>query len=141
MKTGTCDISATPTLCRSYAMQGYKLPVTPEGIAHIARCAPDNYLSLVTWNREQPVAAALMVRVSDTVLYHFLSGFLPEFGALSPSLMLFEAAYQFGRDNRVQILDLGISLDHLGYEKPALAGFKKRIGGIGCDKVTYEVNF
>lgn len=140
MKTGLCDTLMIATLHECYCANGYKLPVTPEEITGITNCTPENYLSLTTWFEGRPIAAALMVRVSDTVLYHFLSGFLPEFRSLSPAVMLFEAAYQFGRDNGARILDLGISLDHFGNEKPALTRFKKRIGGVECQKITYAAN-
>lgn len=140
MKTGPCDTQTTLTLGECYRAHGYKLPVTPERIEAIISCSPEKYLSLTAWFEGRPVAAALMVRVNDTVLYHFLSGFLPEFRSLSPSVMLFEAAYQFGRDNGAKILDLGISIDHFGNEKPALARFKKRIGGIECLKISYAAN-
>lgn len=140
VQTGPCDANTAATLYECYHARGYKLPVKPEKIADIINCTPENYLSLATWYEGQPIAAALMVRVSDTVFYHFLSGFLPEFRSLSPSVMLFEAAYQWGRDNGAQILDLGISLDHLGNEKPALARFKKRIGGVECQKIIYIAN-
>ena len=140
MKTGLCDTLMIATLHECYCANGYKLPVTPEKITGITNCTPENYLSLTTWFEGRPIAAALMVRVSDTVLYHFLSGFLPEFRSLSPAVMLFEAAYQFGRDSGARILDLGISLDHFGNEKPALARFKKRIGGVECQKIAYAAN-
>lgn len=140
LKVGAYDVQTATTLCQCYEARGHKLPVTIEQMKRIVQCTPENYLFLTTWFEGRPVAAALMVQVSDTVLYHFLSGFLPEFRSMSPSLMLFEAVYQFGRGNGVQILDLGISLDHHGNEKPALAGFKKRIGGIECPKIIYKAS-
>ncbi|SDF04493.1 Acetyltransferase (GNAT) domain-containing protein [Dyadobacter soli] len=124
-----------------YTAQGYTLPVPRGKMVHIINALPDHYLSFTTLLGNRPVATALMVHVSDTVLYHFLSGFLPEFRSLSPSLLLFEAAYELGRASRIQILDLGISLDHHGNQKPTLAGFKKRIGGIECPKIIYRARF
>lgn len=140
MRAGAYDVQTVTTLIQCYEAYGHQLPVTTEQMERIVQCTPENYLFLTTWLEGRPVAAALMVHVSDTVLYHFLSGFLPEYSSMSPSLMLFEAAYQFSRDKGVQILDLGISLDHHGNEKPALAGFKKRIGGIECPKIIYKAS-
>lgn len=140
MQTGACDVTTEAMLQQCYRTHGYQLPVASGEIARVTNATPENYIALTAWHGEQPVAAALMVRVSNTVLYHFLSGFLPEFSALSPSLMLFEAAHQFCRDHGIQTLDLGISLDHLGHEKPALAHFKRRIGGRECPKIIYDAS-
>lgn len=140
IQTGFCDTPTAATLNECYHVHGYKLPFMPEEIAGVIKCSPEHYLSLATWYAAKPVAAALMVRVNDNVLYHFLSGYLPEFRSFSPSVMLFEAAYQFGRENGARILDLGISIDHLGNEKPALARFKKCIGGVECPKIIYAAD-
>ena len=45
--------------------------------------------------------------------------------------------YEYCQEEKVKILDLGISLDHLGKEKPSLIRFKKNIGGIPSEKITY----
>jgi hypothetical protein len=141
LEAGLCDESTEAMFQECYRAHGHQLRVAPGEIMRITEASPESYIMLTALHGKQITAAALMVRVSDNVLYHFLSGFLPEFRSVSPSLMLFEAAYQFCLDNGIQILDLGISLDHLGQEKTSLASFKSRIGGIECHKIVYRATF
>ncbi|MCF0073414.1 GNAT family N-acetyltransferase [Dyadobacter sp. CY261] len=139
IKQGVCDPFTEELLRECYRVHEYTPSIPMERLACFMRPNPDDYLILTNWFQARPVATAIMVRVSDNVLYHFLSGYLPEFRTLSPSLMLFEAAYEFCRDNGMGILDLGISLDHHGQEKPSLARFKKHIGAKECVKIVYEM--
>ena len=138
LKTGICDETTEALFHECDRAHGRHGRVAPGEIARIIHAAPESYISMTVRNGQQTVAAALLVRVSDHVLYHFLSGFLPEFRTISPSLMLFEAAYQYCGNNGIEILDLGISLDHFGHEKASLASFKRRIGGRECPKIIYE---
>lgn len=141
LEPGICDETTEAMLCACDRAHGRQLRIKPGEIARIMRAVPESYITLTATNGEQILAGALFVRVSDRVLYHFLSGFFPEFRAISPSLLLFDAAYQYCLDNGLQILDLGISLDHLGHEKTSLASFKRRIGGQECPKIIYEATF
>lgn len=138
LKTGICDEATETLLHECDRAHGRYRRVAPGQIARIIHAAPESYISMTVRSGPQTIAAALLVRASDHVLYHFLSGFLPEFRTISPSLMLFEAAYQYCRNSGIEILDLGISLDHFGYEKTSLASFKRRIGGRECPKIIYE---
>ncbi|MGG7662936.1 GNAT family N-acetyltransferase [Dyadobacter sp. BHUBP1] len=138
LKQGFCDETTGTMLRECDRAHGRQLRVAPGELNRIVSASPESYVTVTARNGEQTVAAALLVRVASHVLYHFLSGFLPEFRTISPSLMLFETAYQYCGNNGIQILDLGISLDHLGHEKTSLASFKRRIGGQGCPKIIYE---
>jgi len=138
LEVGVCDQAAETMLHACDRAHGRQLRLRPGEMARIINTAPENYLTLTARLYDQPVAVALMVRVSETVLYHFLSGFLPEYRAFSPSLLLFGTAYEFCKDNGIQILDLGMSLDHFGHKKTSLASFKSRIGGQECHKIIYE---
>jgi hypothetical protein len=55
--------------------------------------------------------------------------------------MLTETVYIFCQNENIPLLDLGISLDHHGNEKPELIRFKENIGGERSYKVTYEKVF
>lgn len=138
------DISDKPTesfLHRCHDAQGYRSPVSPDQLARLARVFPENYLVFTNWYGKEPVAMAVMVRVSDHVLYHFMSGYLPDYRTLSQAVMLFETAFEYCRDEKMSILDLGISLDHLGNPKPSLSRFKAKIGGWECEKIVYKAQF
>lgn len=141
MERGIFDQATEDFLRRCYHSRGYKLPAPADQLARLVSISPENYLIFTNRLAGEPVAMAVMVRVSDTVLYHFMSGYLPEYRTLSPSLMLFEAAYDYCRNENINILDLGISIDHIGNPKPSLSRFKARIGGRECEKIIYKALF
>lgn len=136
LKPGVDDYLTESLLQQCYHAHGYK----HVEFGHRIRCkdSQEKYLNLICWFRQRPVAAAIIVWASDYILYHFRSGYLPEFRTLSPSLMLFEAAFEYGRSNGAKVLDMGISIDHYGAPKPSLSSFKTRIGGLECEKIVYQ---
>lgn len=141
MKHGLPDKQTEDFLHQCYDAQGYKLPASPDQLARLASVSPENYLVFTNRLKGEPVAMAAMVRVSDATLYHFMSGYLPEYRALSPALMLFEAAFDYCRNEKITILDLGISVDHFGNPKLSLSRFKANIGGLECKKIIYKARF
>ena len=141
MKKGVFDKTTEDLLCRCYHLHGYQLPVTPDQLSRLPGACPENYLVFTNGLEDEPVAVAVMVRVSDRILYHFMSGYLPEYRALSPSVMLFEAAFEYCRSNDIALLDLGICIDHFGNPKPSLSRFKANIGGLECEKIVYKAFF
>ena len=141
MQPGAFDKSTEAFLRQCYQVRGYKLPVPPDRLAQLASVAPEHYVTFTNRFEGEPVAVAVMVRVSDAVLYHFMSGYAPEYRALSPSVMLFEAAFDYCQTQKMTRLDLGISIDHLGNPKPSLGRFKAHIGGQECEKIIYKASF
>lgn len=139
VKCGTGDDLTEGILQKCHHAHGYKY--VEFGHRNRNENTSGNYLNLICWYRQQPVAAAVMVWVSNAILYHFRSGYLPEFRALSPSLMLFEAAFNYGKSKGAKVLDLGISIDHNGASKPSLSTFKRRIGGLECEKIVYQAQW
>ncbi|GGM78815.1 hypothetical protein GCM10010967_08180 [Dyadobacter beijingensis] len=137
-KTGPIDETVVGFLRRCSAAHGYECAESLEKLANSTSLNPGNYVILTAVLHDKPVAAAVMVRVSDTILYHYTSGYLPEYRSLSPSLVLFEAAFAYARRENMALLDLGISLDHRGHGKPSLSRFKERIGGKECVKIVYR---
>lgn len=125
-------------LSHCFAQHHYQLSVSAERLADLARHLAADMLVFSAWQGAAPKAVLIAVKVSDKILYTFVSAYLEELRSLSPSLLLFEAAYDYCRDNGIDILDLGISLDHHGNRKPSLARFKKNIGGRECVKIIYK---
>lgn len=141
MHQGIFDKPTEDFLHQCYQTQGYQLPVSPALLARLVSAFPENYLFFTNRFEGETVAMAVMVRISDDILYHFMSGYLTEYRALSPALMLFEAAFNYCQKEKITILDLGISIDHLGNPKPSLSRFKSRIGGRECQKIIYKACF
>lgn len=141
IQQGVFDKPTEDFLHRCYKAQGYQLTVSPGQLARLVSAFPENYLFFTNRFEGETVAVAVMVRVSDDILYHFMSGYLTEYRSLSPSVMLFEAAFDYCQKEKITTLDLGISIDHLGNRKPSLSRFKSRIGGRECEKVIYKAWF
>lgn len=141
MQQGIFDKPTEDFLHRCYEAQGYQLPVSPGQLARLVSAFPENYLLFINRFKSETVAVAVMVRISDDILYHFMSGYLTEYRSLSPSVMLFEAAFDYCEKEKITIFDLGISIDHLGNPKPSLSRFKSRIGGRECEKIIYKAWF
>jgi len=141
MQQGIFDGATEDFLRECYEMQGYPLPCSSAQLAGWTHVFPKNYLFFTNRSEGETVAVAVMVRVSDDILYHFMSGYLRRHRVLSPALMLFEAAFDYCLSENIGLLDLGISIDHLGNPKPSLSRFKQRIGGRVCEKIIYEARF
>lgn len=141
MHRGIFDEPTEDFLHRCYEARGYQLPVSPDQLARLISAFPENYLFFTNRFEGETVAMAVMVRISDDILYHFMSGYLTEYRSLSPAIMLFEAAFDYCRKEKITTLDLGISIDHLGNPKPSLSRFKSRIGGWECEKIIYKAWF
>ncbi|MGV3601969.1 MAG: GNAT family N-acetyltransferase [Dyadobacter fermentans] len=121
-----------------FAQHHYRLSLSAERLTDLAHHLAADMLVFSAWQGAAPKAVLIAVKVSDKILYTFVSAYLEELRSLSPSLLLFEAAYDYCRGNGIDILDLGISLDHHGNHKPSLARFKKNIGGRECVKIIYK---
>ncbi len=128
-------------LLRCYAEHGYPLSLPPERLTALIHSFPKQLLIFSSWDAGTPIALLIAIQVSDEVLYTFLSTYRKEYKTFSPAVALFEAAYGYCRQQSMRILDLGVSMDHHGNEKPSLMRFKKNIGGIACEKIIYETIF
>ncbi|MCF0039289.1 GNAT family N-acetyltransferase [Dyadobacter fanqingshengii] len=125
--------------CRN--QMGYRISLTLSQLETLRQNFPDRYLIFTVMAGSEIVALTLTVRANSRVLYNFLCSDMPAYRAYSPTVMLMEAVYNYCRQQNIEILDLGISLDQNGDFKPSLHRFKKNIGGQDCLKLTYEMNF
>ena len=126
------------TKCR--IQKSYRMSLTLPQIDSLRQRFPDNYLVFTVMEDSKIIALTLTVRVNDRILYNFLCGDLQEYCVFSPLVTLMESVYQYCQQEKIGILDLGISLDQDGNHKPSLNRFKKNIGGQDCMKLTYEIN-
>lgn len=124
--------------CR--AKKGYRMSLTWTQMNILRQRFPENYLVFTVMDGAKIIALTLTVRVSDRILYNFLCADLQEYRIYSPVVKLMECVYQYCQQEKIEILDLGISLDQDGNYKPSLSRFKRNIGGQDCTKLTYEIN-
>jgi hypothetical protein len=123
----------------NYTEKGYKLPLSTDRLAEFASIFPESFMTFEATHRGKLIAVLIAVKVTPAAMYHFMSAYVPEYAAFSPSVLLFEAVYEFCQQEGFSILDLGISIDNHGNAKPSLSRFKTNIGGLECPKVIYEV--
>jgi hypothetical protein len=117
--------------------KNYFLSVTREQIALFLSDFPQQYLVFAVTDKRKIIALSLAVRVHTQVLYNFLPADLADYHEYSPMVLLNEAMYEYCQNESISILDLGISLDHHGIEKPGLIRFKQNLGGQQSLKITY----
>jgi hypothetical protein len=139
IQRGPVGDDARNFLEHNYIERGYELPLSADRLAEFASIFPDSFVTFKATHRGKLVAVLIAVKVTPAVIYHFMSGYLPEYAAFSPSVLLFEALYEFCQQEGFSVLDLGISIDNHGNAKPSLSRFKTNIGGLECPKVIYEV--
>lgn len=130
-----------PFLLKCAERNGYELSLSKCQLGTLLTRFPEDFLVFSVNNKGQLIALAIMVKVTSDILYYFLSAFDPQYRSYSPMVLLLKNVYEFCQQNDFSILDLGTSLDRHGNNKPSLARFKKNIGGIECEKITYELVF
>lgn len=118
--------------------RGYDLSMNLSQLDELLISFPNDITVFTVTDQTIIIALAVTICVNQSILYHFLSSSLSSYSQYSPAVMLIEAVYNFCQNKKITILDLGISLDHQGIEKESLIRFKKNIGGIESDKMTYE---
>jgi hypothetical protein len=125
--------------CRTF--RGYSISLNFAQIKTLRESFPDRFQVFAVRDGLRIIALTLTVRINRKILYNFLSDYLPEYHTFSPTVMLMECVYMHCQQEKIKILDLGISVDAHGDFKPSLHRFKQNIGGQDCEKVTYEIQF
>lgn len=121
----------------SRQQQGYTMSIDRSGLRLLLQNLPDAARVFVV--RDGPAIASLTVavRVNQEILYNFLPADHHAYRAYSPTVLLDYALYAFAQREGISLIDLGVSLDHFGQEKPSLVRFKQNLGGVKSEKVTY----
>lgn len=117
---------------------GYSLSLTFHELKNLAEIFPDEIKVFSVSDHDKLIALAVTVRVNKNILYNFLPADVPEYRQYSPMVLLMDGIYRYCQEQKISTIDLGVSLDHLGKEKPSLIRFKENIGGKECQKITWE---
>ncbi len=128
-------------LSESRKRQGYALSLDLEQLQILLTELPDEIKVFVV--KDGPAIASLTVaiRVSRRILYNFCPADNLDYRVFSPTVLLNCALYKHAQSEGVEIIDLGVSLDHFGNEKGSLMRFKENLGGQPSAKVTYQKIF
>lgn len=117
---------------------GYTTSITSAEFKKLLEVFPGQIRLFTVYDSSKPIAVSITVRVNERVIYSFLSGYEKGYRQFSPTIMLLKKAYEICQDENIAILDLGISVDHHGYEKSSLIRFKENLGAQECRKITWE---
>jgi len=99
---------------------------------------PENYFLFGVFNNENKLlSASVGVRINASIFYIFYLGYEVQFSSFSPMVLLMEGIYNFCRENKYEIMDLGIATEK-GVPNYGLIHFKRNLGGIAGFKLSYE---
>ncbi|WP_373515985.1 GNAT family N-acetyltransferase [Persicitalea sp.] len=128
-------------LAESRKRQGYALSLDLEQLQSLLAQLPDKAKVFVVKDGEEIISLTVAIRVNQRILYNFCPADNLDYRAFSPTVLLNKALYEYAQNEGVELIDLGVSLDHLGNEKASLICFKENLGGHPSAKLTYQKIF
>ncbi|MGI9543669.1 MAG: GNAT family N-acetyltransferase [Cyclobacteriaceae bacterium] len=117
--------------------RGQSLSLSWEEMRTAALAFPQAYLLFKTTLNGALVAAAIVVRVNQRILYNFYPASGLRYQSYSPQVILLEYIYQYAQKHHYEILDLGTSMV-AGEPKASLINYKERVGGISTAKLCFD---
>ena len=126
-------------LIESRTRLGVKLSMSSGDIIKAIEVLPEIYRMVAVYQDENIAAAALLVRLDDSVEYVLYWGDSLEFRNFSPTVFLCTKIIEGLRLDGVFFLDLGIS-SLRGEENPGLTRFKANLGATKTDKACFLVH-
>lgn len=123
-------------ISRCHVEKGYQVSITREELQRTVDEFPEQYLLFVILQSSTIVAASIAIRVKKTTLYNFISNHEKKFNQLSPPVILMEGMYEYCRQNKFTLFDLGTSALH-GKPNFPLLDFKLHIGGLPTSKLSF----
>ena len=122
---------------RHHGSKDYPLSMTYPELSATVQKFQDRFILSGVFEQNKLVAASIAIRVSEKVLYNFYMDHDPGYDKLKPVLVLLQGLYDYGKEHRIPLLDLGTSA--LG-GKPnfGLLSFKSRLGAELTPKLSFE---
>jgi Acetyltransferase (GNAT) domain len=125
-------------LTQSRENQQYPLTLPACRLAALLTQFPDKFSVFTVCDGPNIASLAVTVRVSDEILYYFLPADNLAYRSFSPAVMLIHGLFGYCQQERIKLLDLGVSLDHHRQFKPSLARFKENLGAVSSPKRVFE---
>lgn len=122
--------------CRT--QRDYPISMSYNELEALKSVFPTEIIGVGVFDKDQLVCASVAVRVNRNTLYNFMPASLLEYNAFSPIILLTAYLYQYCQDQKINVLDLGISCNEQGTEKHSLLNFKLQLGGSSLLKVRYH---
>ena len=89
--------------------KGYPISMTYEELLATIIALPSHYLIFGLFDKDVLIAATISIRVADNILYNFYHADKAEYRTHSPLVMLVGTIYKYCQEQRIELLDLGIS--------------------------------
>ena len=120
---------------------GYSITFSLSELYNWFTVFPESYQIFCIKDQNHIAALTLTVRVGEGVLYNFCPANNLNYHTFSPAVMLTKGLYGYCFTNKIQILDLGVSLDSDGYYKQSLARFKQNLGAEMSEKNVFKASY
>jgi hypothetical protein len=115
----------------------YPVTMTLEDFETAFSLFPDAYLLFGVFDDNTLIAACVSVKVNQKILYNFFIGDSLAYRIYSPVTQLLYGIYEYGREKKMELIDLGISTDK-GVMNEGLHSFKKSMGAADVFKLTFQ---
>lgn len=117
--------------------KGHRLSMDWANLRSAIRANQEGYLAAGVYQGDQLIAASILVRVSEKVVYNFFPAHDAAFNALSPMVFLIDSVYRWCQEQGINWIDLGTS--YLGKkENKSLISFKEHMGGQPFESITFR---
>ncbi len=107
--------------------KGYPVTMTLSHMLEMKKLFPDVWQFFGTKLKDELIAGSVCIRINPKILYVFYWGDLPEAHAMSPVAFHADNLYEYCREEKVTMLDIGTSTDN-GVPNLGLMKFKERLG-------------
>ncbi len=124
--------------CR--AAKGQSLSMSLRDLQKVVRAFPNRFYIFEVGNKEEIAAAAIAIHVHKEILYTFYYAHTKKYDRISPIVFLISGIYSFSKQKKITKIDLGTSMLE-GQVNRSLLHFKKSIGGVSSNKLTYSKSF
>ncbi len=120
--------------------KGYTLSMTLAALKKTVSVFKAKFFFFQLVNGTEIVAAAIVIQVSDSILYTFYYSHAQKYDKLSPVVFLLSGIYEFAQKNKMKLIDLGTSMTEHGINKKLLH-FKESVGGVSNKKFTFTKTY
>ena len=127
-------------VAKTRTRKGYPVSMTIGDLERAIKSMPDKYILFGLFDKEKLIATSVSIRVSKDILYNFYHADEFSYRTTSPLVMLVQEIYKYCQQNRIKILDLGISSQN-GEKNAGLFTFKENLGCISSNKNTYQLSY
>lgn len=117
--------------------KGHQLSMNWNDLKGAVRAKPEGYLAVGVFKEEEMIAASVLTRVSEKVVYNFFPAHNAGYNSLSPMVYLIDSVYTWCQKQGIDWIDLGTSYLSMKKNK-SLISFKEHMGGRPFESITFR---